>query len=387
MIAGMLTRPEGGLLWLSILPALSRYYPSYLKRVALVGGVTLFCLTLWRLFYYGDIVPNTYWAKAGDANWVQGLLYVRLFFQMYWYVPLGWIAAIALLRGEDTSLKPLALTAFLFSTVYTLHVLRVGGDFMMARFALPFSLPLLISLGIWVQLRLSEHWRWLGGGLAGAMAVTCIPPAGLNEINQGVFGISGVTEESHWYPEAWRAQAEFAGNAVHSFFEGTDIQVVIYGAQAMFAYYADLPYVVEGMSGLTDRELARLENRDRRVGHGRKATIPYLQERGVDLYIDFRLKQGTSPLNQIQLGPLSGSILSYKPQNLRILRERGAEFQDFPSYLDWYIQTIETRSSSQISADLEQFESYYFQFSAEKVDAHRREFLQKASQGKDFHTE
>ena len=98
----------------------------------------------------------------------------------------------------------------------------------------------------------------------------------------GQFGINGITDEHIWYTEEWRQRAEVAGEEVRPFLEDTNIQVVIYGAQAMFAYYAELPYALEGMTGLTDRELAKYPSRDGRVGHGRKASIQYLQERGIE---------------------------------------------------------------------------------------------------------
>ena len=139
----------------------------------------------------------------------------------------------------------------------------------------------------------------------------------------------------------------------------------------MFAYYAELPYALGGMTGLTDAELARLPSRDNRVGHGRKATVPYLQSRGVDLYIDFRLNQEAHPLNQIQLGSLSGSILSYKKEHMSLLRERGAEFQNFEEYLDWYIETLAVKTPEERSRDLVIFQQYYFQFNEAPIDQER----------------
>jgi hypothetical protein len=281
---------------------------------------------------------------------------------MYWFVPFGWFAGFSLLKND---FKHHAWVSFsiIYSTLYTVHVLRVGGDFMMARFALPWAIPLLILLGAWVQERIQGGRKRLAVlFLATGVSITSIPPNGLSKIENGVFGIQGITEESHWYTEEWRAKAELAGKKIKPILQDTPVQVVIYGAQAMFAYYAELPYALEGMSGLTDAELARLPSRDNRVGHGRKASLPYLQSRGVDLYIDFRLNQESHPLNQIQLGPLSGSILSYKKEHMSLLRERGAEFQDFEEYLDWYIETLAVKTPEERSRDVVIFQKYYFQF-------------------------
>ena len=50
--------------------------------------------------------------------------------------------------------------------------------------------------------------------LATGVSITSIAPSGLSQIENGVFGIEGITEESHWYTEEWRAKAELAGNEV-----------------------------------------------------------------------------------------------------------------------------------------------------------------------------
>lgn len=372
MVLGILTRPEGGLLWACVLPVLwfGGQKQETLKTFVL-GLVVLGGLTAWRLSTYGEWLPNTFYAKAQGAQWGQGCLYVGLFFQQYWFVPFGWLAGGILLR-ERPEHRVWVQFSLLFSSLYTVHVVRVGGDFMMARFALPFSVPLIMMFGVWIQeLFVLPKRRWLVLFATLGLSITALPPKGLTEINHGQIGIEGITEESFWYTEQWRQQAQAAGREIKPMLAGTSIQVVIYGAQAMFAYYADLPYVIEGMSGLTDHELARFPSRDQRIGHGRKATVPYLQSRGVELYIDFRIQQGAHPLNQIQLGPLSGSILSYKKKQMALLRERGAEFQDFEEYLDWYIDTLELKTPEERVSDLNTFARYYFDFNDDPVDQER----------------
>ena len=375
MFLGILTRPEGGLLWASVLPVLwFNNLKKHSVQTFFIGGVALGGLVLWRWMTYGELLPNTYFAKAQSAQWSQGLLYVWLFVQMYWFVPLGWVAGIGMLRSQDC--KPIHKLwiqfTLVFASLYLIHVVRVGGDFMMARFALPWALPLIIVLGTWIQERVMTLTRQCAVVvLVSAVSLTVIPPAGLTDIHDGTFGIQGITEESFWYTEEWRQKAEEAGKEIKPMLQDTSIKVVIYGAQAMFAYYAELPYALEGMTGLTDKELARLPSREARVGHGRKATVPYLQSRGVDLYIDFRLDQGAHPLNQIQLGSLSGSILSYKKEQMSLLRDRGAEFQDFEEYLDWYIETLAVKSDAEKERDISIFKYYYFQFNDEPIDQER----------------
>lgn len=44
----------------------------------------------WKLGYYGDLLPNTYYAKSAGRPWYsQGLTYVGLYFAKYWLLPIG----------------------------------------------------------------------------------------------------------------------------------------------------------------------------------------------------------------------------------------------------------------------------------------------------------
>ena len=49
--------------------------------------------------------------------------------------------------------------------------------------------------------------------------------------------------------------------------------------------------------------------------------------------------------------------------------ERGAEFQDFEDYLDWYIKAL--REKAETKSRLVIFQQYYFQFNDATVDQER----------------
>ena len=137
----------------------------------------------------------------------------------------------------------------------------------------------------------------------------------------------------------------------------------------MFAYYADFPYVLEGMAGLTDKDLARLPSLDGRVGHGNKVTTEYLQQRGIDLYIDFRFNRSKPGLNHIQLGDLAGYIFVYRTEVMATLRNNGANFVDFPNFLDQY--DLSGKSKADIERDYRFFQKYYFQHNDDPIRAAR----------------
>lgn len=91
--------------------------------------------TLFRLLYYGELVPNTYFAKAGGLYALE---------RGAWYV-----GTVARARPELIGLLVAALVGFvlskgraravisyglLYAAIYALYLIKVGGDFMEYRF-------------------------------------------------------------------------------------------------------------------------------------------------------------------------------------------------------------------------------------------------------------
>ncbi|WP_189241068.1 hypothetical protein [Planomonospora parontospora] len=101
---------------------------------------------VFRMGYYGLLVPNTALAKeAGASRWARGLLYAgdtvltyQLAGPLLAVVPL---ALWALRRRGDLVLAAAPLTA---GALMLLYVLRVGGDFMHGRMMLPVLLLVLL---------------------------------------------------------------------------------------------------------------------------------------------------------------------------------------------------------------------------------------------------
>ena len=65
--------------------------------LALVYGPFL----LWRHSYYGQWVPNTYFAKSGgEADWERGFVYVREYLKVYWPLVPALLLLFASLSGR-----------------------------------------------------------------------------------------------------------------------------------------------------------------------------------------------------------------------------------------------------------------------------------------------
>jgi arabinofuranosyltransferase len=139
----LLTRPEAYLLGAILGAALvarrllrSAGAPGGWRRVWVwAGGCALFALPhlLFRIAYYHDIVPNTFYAKVSGPYFSLGVKYMALFLNANYC---GWIAVATLLAAAAASpwLHPRgafsgeAQVLALLSGSFLLYVMYVGGD-------------------------------------------------------------------------------------------------------------------------------------------------------------------------------------------------------------------------------------------------------------------
>ncbi|MFQ5413773.1 MAG: hypothetical protein ACE5E6_04870 [Phycisphaerae bacterium] len=136
------------------------YRPRLPAAVAYVGAFAVLwgAHTAWRIHYYGDFFPNTYYAKSANLTWyAQGWVYVRLYFARYWILLAALPVAGAVLHLCRSTALPASprpaptapantpgdraasamLLAAVMALAYTWYVMRVGGDFMFARLLIP----------------------------------------------------------------------------------------------------------------------------------------------------------------------------------------------------------------------------------------------------------
>ncbi|HET9887605.1 MAG TPA: hypothetical protein VFR10_08830, partial [bacterium] len=160
LAAAALTRPEGALffmLWMVIriwdwksssvalpaeepiaAPPSNRKPPRSLVRDALLFMAPMTIYAAWKLWYFGDLLPNTYYAKAGFTQEyiVRGIAYTKEFFLAYGafgIVPA--LAVYAALRGGLRSVEARLLFVWL---AFALYIVWIGGDVLYThRFWLP----------------------------------------------------------------------------------------------------------------------------------------------------------------------------------------------------------------------------------------------------------
>jgi hypothetical protein len=144
--AAALTRPEGALVAAVLLPVelFAGRGPFWRRLGPLVGpGAVVAAVVLaqlaFRLWYYGDWLPNTFYAKV-VFGWItveRGAAHVGVFLLKGGFVVLP---GLALLRRADGQLRAYLGHGYALLAVYGLYLVLVGGD---VPFWYRFYLPLL----------------------------------------------------------------------------------------------------------------------------------------------------------------------------------------------------------------------------------------------------
>lgn len=116
---------------------LAAYMNLLLPVIAVFSAYSVF-----RIAYYGDFFPNTFYVKAtGSTNIIGGIRYVLGFLLRYGYLPLLLYGLFRQGKFSGLSRRWWVLSAM--CTVWILYVIKVGGCFMEYRMMVP-AFPLLL---------------------------------------------------------------------------------------------------------------------------------------------------------------------------------------------------------------------------------------------------
>jgi arabinofuranosyltransferase len=233
---------------------------------------------VWKIGYYGHVLPNTFVAKSGSLSaLVVGVAYVAMFFVSYGLVLL--IPTAVRDRSFLWRHVPLRLLV-LFLCCWFVSVIRSGGDFMEFRFIVP-VLPALAVVIAALVLTLTARRQM---AFLAVFAVLSLLHLG-NLPYPSILGtIPALRAQVASGPEDWssigrRLARDFPGGA-----DRPGQVLIAIGPAGAVPYYSDLPTV--DMLGLNDEWVARhgLE-RGNKPGHLRHAPVSYLRSRGVNLVI------------------------------------------------------------------------------------------------------
>ncbi len=324
---------------------------------------------IWRYQYYGYLFPNTYYAKSGDLSyWSQGWQYLLVYVKSYYVFYLAPLAAVAIAlfrtkgeRGVDSAVWRAFLLAIMFVVPYVIYIVKVGGDFMFARFWIVITplLALLIEMGV----RLAFKNRTVMFGASVVLATLVILRVDLYAENPKgqVFGIA---DEPSYYPSSHYKEAREQGEKLREYIQGLDIQVAFRGQHAMQVYYSEVPVAIEAATGLTDEYIAHLPLTTRgRPGHEKTAPLDYLNSRGVEFMLVGIGTPGSlaDSLTQISFGGYMARILQYNGAVMEKLRKYpDVKFMDIPAFLDEWIPQIPYLPAVVAKNSYEFFQDFYF---------------------------
>jgi arabinofuranosyltransferase len=256
--------------------------------LALVAFAVPFALVVgpwlvWKWSFYGSLVPNTFFAKSAANPLVPflfGVVYLLCFFLSY-----AAFVFIGRFRRQRRAFFALPGMAQLFWAVpvWFLYICVVGADFMEFRFMVP-VLPVLALLAGALVDPIRSTWKQvlMVGTLLAFSAAHAVAPSILP------YPVLTFRELSHWpssSPTAWQAMGEL----LHEQFPGgPDVPgqpTIAVAPLGVIGYVADLPTI--DMLGLTDAYTARngATFDIYYPGHVRMATVPYLEDRGVNLVL------------------------------------------------------------------------------------------------------
>jgi arabinofuranosyltransferase len=154
-----LVRPEGALIFGILLLHHAVSKKGELKKALNQAGVFALLLlpfAIFKLTYYGDLLPNPFYAKTGlSIEYLQsGFEYFWQFLKHHGLWGFIYLLPLLLYRGLDSRSRLLLL----LSCVYTLYIIVVGGDVLKVH---RFFLPILPALYLLLVICADQVFTWI----------------------------------------------------------------------------------------------------------------------------------------------------------------------------------------------------------------------------------
>jgi len=366
-IAATLTHPDHGIMYAVLGFAL--FLDSKRRREFVWYIVPFFAVfvpyLLWKRYYYGDWMPNTFYAKsANKVYFEQGIVYL-----LVTIIGVGlWLTLPLVAVGAYLSRRSLiGRYSIIVLPLYLGYVAKVGGDFMLGRFFVA-ALPLwfLLADAGYRSLLAKNQWKWALALLIPA-AATSLPSTVVKpgEIYHGIadertFGgvddFATMKVSSSGYSIGQNLYRQLAARHVEP-------RLAVWGI-GMLGYYSKLP--IFDMRGLTSTSVAHLPLEKRgRPGHEKVASPGLVVE-------------SNSQLSEMSVfpGPYSSLTgLNFSGWGLHMVRydsalvsrlPPGSQPASFPNYLDSHVAAITQMSETDLACELWFLREYYFAVNADE---------------------
>jgi arabinofuranosyltransferase len=235
---------------------------------------------IWKLQYYGNLLPNTYYVRVSSLYTIlNGLIYVYAFLVAYMLVPMAFIGIVSLpkiIKLKNTSMLMISSLVILWC-MYV--IILAGGDWMEFRFMVPI-IPLLFILIIWLVMVFVKN----NGVRLALLLVLLIAPVNYGiPFQQSRYQAADLNSiaELHGDVQPWINIGKKLGQA---FEFSNEVRIATLTAGAI-PYFSRLPTI--DMAGLNDKWVAKNGVLVWRAtpGHQRQADLAYLIQSKVNLVV------------------------------------------------------------------------------------------------------
>lgn len=385
LVAATLSRLDHALFWVAGAAAVAVEPEGRRGRLVAYARPTLVLALygLWKLRVYGDLLPNTYYAKAANQWYVdQGAVYLLVsgLAAHAWVlgaVVFAWVAT----RPREPRARRLAVFVAVGLPLYLAYVAKVGGDYMLGRFTLVAVALLLAGAEVALAEALGRSRR-LAIGVAVALGATAhgVPMVEKHKPQWHIGDDPAQHRLVTVEPLVVKHHSFAVGKALGTYFAARGLDPVIATCCiGQVGYYSGLEVV--DLLGLTDPATGRKRiGRRGKPGHEKYASTAYMVERGVRIARWRRHPKRFHPLTQVQL-PGSPDVdwhvfvyeEAFMQQLARVSPEVG--FTEFGPWYDRYVKGLGDAPVEQLEEDLAFFDRYYFEENRDR--ARRRRLVRK----------
>ncbi|MEK7483051.1 MAG: hypothetical protein AABZ60_01835, partial [Planctomycetota bacterium] len=248
------------------------------NHLSLFLPITLFVGTwlTWKFFYYGNLLPNTFYIKFSSAV-AQGAYSLYLFFFSYGLFPFLLLGLFSIsLWKTDFRMRFI----FAFMILWMLYLIYIGGDFMEFRMMLPL-LPPLFWMTLW-NVRQPSFSRPILQTIFVGILLGSLHHQLTFETHLRREGIDSISQLNSYVNEDQLNWTQI-GKMLAYYFPDRDIRLAT-SAVGAIPYYSRLDTV--DILGLNDPWIAHYGDIwGNRPGHQKHATLEYLKQREVHLLL------------------------------------------------------------------------------------------------------
>jgi len=360
-IAATLAHPDHGIFYAALGAALlaDRAPLRALLRYALPFLLVLVPYFLWRWHYYGDLLPNTFYAKSADrAYFSQGGVYLLV---NGLAMGLWAILPLALLGCLERPRSLLVRFCAIGIPVYVLYTAKIGGDFMFGRLFVTPGLLIILLAGRGFEELLRERQRRLASLLGGLALVATLPVAMIRPGTKTWF----ISDERTFYPLTAFAPPYVASRYSQeaATLEGSLLSQGMRPKLAtdcigIVGYETGLPLF--DLLGLTSRGVARTPVARRgRPGHEKLASPAQILESGAQLSKFPVFPEPYAATTQVRLDDFLYYLTAYTPEFGEPLARQGRA-RNARTVLAGMAEALPHRSQRNQACDVWFAREYYF---------------------------